>query len=291
MDSMSLVGEVVTAFVADLTGHGPHELPSPEESGTEWLAVLRQWLARHDCGLVSIANPEKFSWPGHWIGIVDAPDEGGQPAAVLLFGTPSAVIASPAVPALVGKAVDELHFQQALLIVPFQPFPRSAVHAGRTVGEVVGIYVSEVKTGPMTSLDTATALKGRGLSGDRYAAKAGTFTPGSDRLRGYDLTLIESEVLDRLTLSDGSRLAAAESRRNVVTGGIDPNALVGREFTIGSVRAFGQRLCEPCVHLQRLTRPGVVAGLVHQGGLRADILTDGEIRLGDKIEAASQSSS
>ena len=84
---------------------------------------------------------------------------------------------------------------------------------------------------------------------------------------------------------------AAEARRNLVTRGIDLNALVGREFTIGSVRAFGQRLCEPCVHLQRLTRPGVIAGLVHQGGLRADILTDGEIRLGDKIEAGSQSSS
>lgn len=206
-------------------------------------------------------------------------------------GTPSAVIASPAVPALVGKSVDELRFQQALLLVPFQPFRTSAVHAGRTAGEVVGIYISEVKTGPMHSLLTATALKGRGLSGDRYAAKVGTFTPGSDRLRGYDLTLIETEALDRLTLSDGSQLAAAEARRNLVTRGIDLNALVGREFTIGSVRAFGQRLCEPCVHLQRVTRPGVIAGLVHQGGLRADILTDGEIRLGDKIEARSQSSS
>jgi MOSC domain-containing protein YiiM len=288
MDSTSRVGEVVTAFVADLTGHALQKLPSPDESGPEWLAVLRQWLARLDCGLVAIANPEKFSWPGHWIGLVDAPDNDGQPAAVLLFGTPSAVIASPAVPALVGRSVDELRFEQAFLLVPYQPFRTSAVQANRTAGEVVGIYVSEVKTGPMQSLVTATALKGRGLAGDRYAAKAGTFTPGSDRVRGYDLTLIESEVLDRLTLSSGSQLAAAESRRNVITSGIDLNALVGREFTIGSVRVFGQRLCEPCVHLQRLTRPGVVAGLVHQGGLRADLLTDGEIRLGDNIEAGSK---
>src|SRR5947207_15233213 len=106
MDSVSRVGNALTAFVADLTGHPLQELPQPDESGAEWLAVLRQWLARLDCGLVSIANPEKFSWPGHWIGLVDARDEGGQPAAVLLFGTPSAVIASPAVPALVGKSVD-----------------------------------------------------------------------------------------------------------------------------------------------------------------------------------------
>jgi MOSC domain-containing protein YiiM len=106
-----------------------------------------------------------------------------------------------------------------------------------------------------------------------------------DRLRGYDLTLIESEVLDRVTLADGPHLTAVESRRNVVTRGIDLNALVGREFTIGSVHALGQRLCEPCVHLQRLTKPGVVAGFVHQGGLRADILTEGEIRVGDIITA------
>jgi len=104
------------------------------------------------------------------------------------------------------------------------------------------------------------------------------------------VTLIESEVLDQLTLADGSQLAAAESRRNLVTRGVDLNALVGREFSIGPVRAFGQRLCEPCVHLERLTRPGVVAGLVHRGGLRADVLTDGEIRFGDKIEAGSQTS-
>lgn len=290
MDSESELGEVVTGFVAQLTGRSHDELPSAEASRDDWLAVLRQWLARYGCGLVSIANPEKFSWPGHWIGVVDSPDKGGDRVAVLLFGTPSAVIASPAAPALVGKSVDELRFRQGLLLVPFQPFAQPTVHSARTIGEVVGIYVSEIKTGPMKALATATAVKDKGLLGDRYATKAGTFTPRSLRLRGYDVTLIESEVLDQLTLPDGSKLAAAESRRNLVTRGIDLNALVGREFNIGPVRAFGQRLCEPCVHLERLTRPGVVAELVHRGGLRADILTDGEIRLGDKIEAGSQTS-
>ncbi|MBV9357345.1 MAG: hypothetical protein JO023_17680 [Chloroflexi bacterium] len=289
MDSVSRLGDDVIAFVADLTGHAVHELPSGEESGTEWLGVLRQWLARRHCGLVSIAHPQKFSWPGHWIAVVDPPEAGEQQVAVLLFGTPSAVIASPAATALVGKGVEELRFREAYLIVPYQPFPYPAVHATGMAGEIVGIFVSTARTEPMHSLGTATALAGRGLSGDRYAAKAGTFTPDSDRLRGYDLTLIETEVLDQVTLPDGSQLAARESRRNLVTRGIDLNALVGREFTIGSVRAFGQRLCEPCIHLQRLTRPGVVAGLVHRGGLRADILTDGEIRLRDPIVAGSLS--
>jgi len=291
METPDRVGEIVTAFVAELTGQPLHDLPSPHASGDEWLAVLRLWLATRHCGLVAIAHPETFSWPGHWIGIVDAPEEGGDPTAVLLFGTPSAVIASPAAPALVGKAVDEVRFRQALLLVPFQPFGTPVGEGGRTSGDVVGLYISAVKTGPMQPVGSATALPGHGLRGDRYAAKAGTFTPRSDRLRGYDLTLIESEVLERVILPDGAPLTAPASRCNVVTRGIDLNALVGREFTIGSVRALGQRLCEPCVHLQRLTRPGVVAGLVHQGGLRADILTEGEMRLGDTIALASLSSS
>lgn len=286
-DTQASLGDAVTSFVAGLTGHSPADLPSAAVAGEEWLAVLRQWLARQNCGLVSIANPQAFSWPGHWIGIVESPAERGEPVGVLLFGTPSAVIASPAAPELVGRSVEELHFRQALILVPFDLFTQPPADSDRAVGEVIGIYVSEVKTGPMRSRPAATAVQGKGLEGDRYAAGAGTFTPRSDRLRGYDITLIESEVLDRLTLADGARLAPQESRRNLVTSGIDLNALVGREFRIGSVLAFGQRLCEPCVHLQRLTRPGVVAALAHRGGLRADLLTGGEIRLGHRIEATS----
>ena len=265
---------MVTGFVAGLIGRSPSGLPEPE--GDEWLGVLRQWLARVNCGLVSIAEPGKFSWPGHWIGIV----RHGGAVAVLLFGTPSAVIQSPSAPELVGLGVEELEFEQALLLVPIDPFTRPDVQRERRIGEVAGIYVTGKKTEPMHSVQSATAMAGKGLDGDRYAAGAGTFTPTSSRLRGYDITLIESEVLERMMPS----LAPGESRRNLVTRGIDLNALVGKEFRIGTVRALGQRLCEPCVHLQRLTRPGVVADLVHRGGLRADLLTGGDITIGSRIE-------
>jgi hypothetical protein len=279
------LGDDVTALVAQLLGASPADLPAAGEAGQDWLAVLRQRLAQRGCGLVSVAGPGEFSWPGHWIGIVDPPAAGGEPVAVLLFGTPSAVIASPRAPSLVGRGCEELRFRQGLLLVPFDPYTQRARERDRTTGELIGIYVAEGKTGPMRSVATATAKAGRGLAGDRYAAKAGTFTPGSDRLRGYDITLIESEVLDGVTLPDGGRLSAEESRRNLVTKGVDLNSLVGREFRIGTVRAYGQRLCEPCVHLQRLTRPGVVAALAHRGGLRADLLSDGEVRLGDPVAA------
>lgn len=274
-----------TELVASLTGHPLDDLPPSEASGSDWRGVLRLWLAQRGCGLVPVANPGVFSWAGHWIGIVEPPEEGVDAVAVLLFGTPSAVIASPAAPALLGKGVEELNFHEAFVLSPYQPFSQPSSQSHRLAGEVVGIYVAEIKTAPMKSVSAARALAGRGLQGDRYAAKAGTFTPQSERLRGYDLTLIEGEVLDSLTLSDGSHLAPEEARRNVITRGVDLNALVGREFRIGSVRLLGQRLCEPCVHLQRLTRPGVVSGLVHRGGLRADVLTDGEIHVGDRVGA------
>ena len=273
------LAESVTVFVADLTGRSRTDLPNAADGGDDWLAVLRQWLARRSCGLVSIANPSEFSWPGHWIGIVDAHDA-REPVGVLLFGTPSAVIASPDAPELVGRAPEELDFRQALMLTPFDPFTQPVVDRDRSAGELVAIYLTAVKTESMRSVRSATAIERRGLDGDRYAAGAGTFTPRSDRLRGYDLTLIESEVLE------GVKLAPGESRRNLVTRGIDLNGLVGREFRIGAVRAFGQRLCEPCVHLQRLTRPGVIADLVHRGGLRADLLSGGEIRVGDSVTAA-----
>lgn len=135
-------------------------------------------------------------------------------------------------------------------------------------------------------VERAVARAGRGLEGDRYFAQRGTFSNAYGR--GHDLTLIEAEVLDDLELSTG-RLAYEEARRNIVTRGIDLNALVGKRFTIGDVECFGQRLCEPCAHLERLTakagKTGTLRALIHQGGLRADVLTDGEIGSGDEIAA------
>ena len=122
-------------------------------------------------------------------------------------------------------------------------------------------------------------IAGSGLDGDRYASGAGTF---SGTGRGYQLTLIEAEALDALA-ADGIEITWEEARRNVVTRGIGLNALVGRRFRIGEVECVGRRLAEPCAHLQRLAPPGVLGGLVHRGGLRADILRGGTISVDDPV--------
>src|SRR5579859_6519125 len=120
--SGALLAATFTESIAALMGHAIEDLPAPEASGADWRAVLRLWLAQRDCGLVPVANPSTFSWAGHWIGIVESPEEGADAVAVLLFGTPSAVIASSAAPALIGKAVEELRFREGFVLAPFQPF-------------------------------------------------------------------------------------------------------------------------------------------------------------------------
>ena len=80
-------------------------------------------------------------------------------------------------------------------------------------------------------------------------------------------------------------LAADEHRRNVVTRGIELNDLVGHDFTIGEVRCRGMRLCEPCTVVDGYSQRSILRPLVHRGGLRADILGDGTIRVGDQVGA------
>ena len=134
----------------------------------------------------------------------------------------------------------------------------------------------------MLSVAEARALPGRGLAGDRYAMGEGTFSPHPPK-PDFELTLIEAENVEAFAESSGLPFTVEMARRNLVTRGADLNALVGREFTIGEVRIRGARLCEPCSYLARTTYAETLRGLVHRGGLRAQILTEGTIRVGDPL--------
>jgi MOSC domain-containing protein YiiM len=193
-------------------------------------------------------------------------------------------VLSPQDPSLLGRASLDLPVQRGYVIANFDPALPTPVEHPPLHGTVEALAIAATATAPMRLVEAAEALAGRGLAGDRYAAKAGTFTPPGGSGDGYDLTLIQAEVLDGLVLAEDRRLGYAEARRNLVTRGIDLNALVGRRFRVGEAECIGQRLCEPCAHLERLTTKGVLRGLIHRGGLRADILTDGRIRIGSAIE-------
>jgi MOSC domain-containing protein YiiM len=142
---------------------------------------------------------------------------------------------------------------------------------------VAAIYISPSATVLPQAVTEVGARAHRGLVGDRYFEGCGTFTDWEPKGPGRELTLIESEVLAEIGLS------AAEARRNIVTEGLRLNDLVGKRFRIGSVLIEGIRLCPPCAHLDKVTGKALLKPLADRGGLRADILGDGLIRVGDAI--------
>jgi MOSC domain-containing protein YiiM len=155
-------------------------------------------------------------------------------------------------------------------------------NAVMNTGTIEFIYIAPAATAPTVAVKEALAIPGVGLDGDRYALRQGTFfKPEPD----FELTLIEAEAIEALKRDYNVELAPGEARRNLVTRGIALNHLVGRDFQIGEVKVHGIRLCEPCDHLQRLTGRQAIKGLRHRGGLRAQILTQGAIRVGDSLSS------
>ena len=148
-------------------------------------------------------------------------------------------------------------------------------------GEILSIHIAPAARSPATEVTEAHAVPGKGLEGDRYFKREGTYSAKHDESR--ELTLIEIESIEALERDYGVKIEPGQARRAVVTRGVALNHLVGREFRVGEVRAKGIRLCEPCSHLASLTYESVTRGLVHRGGLRAQILTEGYIRPGDAI--------
>jgi MOSC domain-containing protein YiiM len=148
-------------------------------------------------------------------------------------------------------------------------------------GRLFAICIGDKKRQAPHYVETVEAVPGKGLAGDRYFQQDGTFSkPGApDR----EVTLIEREALKALAEEAGIALEPTEARRNLVTEGVPLNHLVGREFTVGEAVLRGLRLCEPCDHLEGLTVKGVKKGLIHRGGLRAQVVRGGTLRPGDAI--------
>jgi len=163
--------------------------------------------------------------------------------------------------------------------IPFNSFTLKS--AWSTTSRVVSLHIALNGAAPMRSVDSLNAIAGRGLEGDRYYNRSGTYSkhPGD----GRHVTLIEIEAIEALWREYQISLEPSMARRNIVTCGLALNHLVGRQFNIGAVLLRGTRLCEPCMHLEKLSSPGAMRGLIHRGGLRSEILRGGTIRVGDAI--------
>ena len=237
----------------------------PAADGDDPIRFYGQWLAERNLGLVPLEEASAFSWAGQWIARLRGSD--GE-HAVVMFGSPSGVWLDPAG---AGGAI-EAGWLVAPLDLQLGTDRPYGTNAG--AGTVAALLVAPAAEAPLERVQEAVAVPGRGLEGDRYGAGAGTF---SGRGRGYELTLVEAEVLEEI------ELPWALARRNVVTRGLSLNALVGRRFRVGEVECVGRRLAEPCAHLEKLSGSGLLRPLVHRGGLRADITAGGRIRVGDEV--------
>jgi hypothetical protein len=191
-----------------------------------------------------------------------------------MYGVPSGVVWDPAGDGALDEGSIDAGFLVAATDVALALPQRPPAPTGS--GTLEAICVASAAGEPVRTLEAVRAIAGRGLEGDRHVSGRGTFPSGPP---GSALTMIATEVCESFT----PPLTPDEHRRNLVTRGIDLNSLVGRNFTIGELQCRGMRLCEPCTVVQRYAARPVLRDLVHRGGIRADILEDGVINLGDEV--------
>lgn len=149
-------------------------------------------------------------------------------------------------------------------------------------GKILAIRIADAAKAPMKAVDYVIAAPGKGLVNDRYSELKGAFQRGKLKPE-QEVTLIEKEALDAALRDYELEIGHADSRRNLLTEGVPLNHLVGADFRVGEVRLKGIKLCEPCSYLEGLTQPGVETALRHRGGLRAQIVAGGIIRVGDRV--------
>jgi MOSC domain-containing protein YiiM len=142
-------------------------------------------------------------------------------------------------------------------------------------GSVEAIFISAAQGDMPHAVESVVAVAGKGLEGNRYF----------DNVRPeQELTLIEAEQIEGVAVEHGLRADPAATGRNLLTRGVDLNALVGRRFRVGEAECRGIELCEPCTFFESRTAPGAIKAFVHRAGLNAEILAGGLIRPGDAVE-------
>jgi hypothetical protein len=151
-------------------------------------------------------------------------------------------------------------------------------------GQLLAIQIADAAAAAMQPLDEVAALAGKGLTGDRYSACKGKYSPNDEGnvLPKREVTLIEAETLAAVAAETGLEFSHAQTRRNLLTEGVALNHLVGKSFSIGDVELRGVELCEPCSYLESMHR-GIMKPLIHRGGLRAQVIRGGTLRVGDTI--------
>ncbi len=145
------------------------------------------------------------------------------------------------------------------------------------MSKVIGIAISEKPKGAIRSVNNVKAIAGKGLVNEYH------FKNNNDKR--CQITLIEIENINYYNHKYGVSIPSIDFRRNIITEGIRLNELVGSEFSIGKVKVKAHDLCRPCKYLQEsLKQKNIIREFLQKGGLRCEILTDGEIFVDDEIK-------
>lgn len=148
------------------------------------------------------------------------------------------------------------------------------------LGYIIAIFVAPFKHSEQIAVEAVQLKMGKGIVGDRFF---GFRQKQSNR----NLTLIEVETIEEFNRIYGFNIELNTTRRNILTRDIRLNELVGKTFRVGNVLCKGIELCEPCRLLTKqittdpLSSAAIIKAFTHKGGLRAEVLSDGVVRLGD----------
>ena len=148
---------------------------------------------------------------------------------------------------------------------------------------ITGIYIAPKWGGSMTGHAKVALKAGKGIVGDRYYSETGKNRSTYKGQPDFELTLIESEVIEIFNKETGNSFHESDFRRNLITKGVRLNDLEGQYFTINGISLYGVRLCEPCASLQRRLGVSILPELVGKGGLRAQVRGSGILSEGDSL--------
>tara|TARA_B110000438_G_scaffold231917_1_gene227427 strand:+ start:388 stop:825 length:438 start_codon:yes stop_codon:yes gene_type:complete len=144
------------------------------------------------------------------------------------------------------------------------------------MGKVIEIGICKNRGQDLHKMTKVEAVKSKGLINDRH------FKEGNDKKN--QITLIEVENIDYFNSLSNTSIPYINFRRNIITKGIELNNLVGKEFYIGNVKLKAHDLCRPCKFLQdNLKQKNIIRELLLKGGLRCEVLSNGNISIGDSI--------